>query len=566
MLTSSLVYVAGQIPLDPSSMLVLDKDIPKSLITSVVGCDDTALSEPLGEKKEIETTHGGQSDVVVSISPAPAVTEFPSALMDTLSVHLALSLRHAARVLGPLNSSLDRSLGCTVYLNMGVLEAEYGDIIRSAEIDIWGEVALLAERLLTDNCDEPFPGKDSSLLRRVNADGDEDSDQESEEGITQTAQCRPPPVLVIGVSGIPRDCLLEAEVLSFTELLPKSDFTSSINTYLMQLTSNTQKSASLVVCDDDMSANKSARPSNSCLELLDDLNPDKWPVWYRAQAIHEDFRAENCDSPVAPGTDMYSHEERTSASRSSDSNCKRAVYAIVDVSPTLLEPYTDGSSGSGSSVIFSNPHSSPHGILVSTVRATECSRCVCSGFADVSLRSAESSSSKKEFASLVEENFTLEKFDNDLTMAGNGGKCKEGDNGVLDRAIDLLFLSIFQQMKKAALGVTDLRTLRVYYDPSSRGAVLGNVESAGVERECIRSTVVSYGEVEVSCIRAAEAIFGVQGNAFPLLILPVAQLSVVTSPLPLQLAAFSNGIPIVSANFLFIDLRQIKSETWINGH
>ena len=68
MLTSSLVYVAGQIPLDPSSMLVLDKDIPKSLITSVVGCDDATLSEPLGEKKEIETTHGGQSDVVVSIS------------------------------------------------------------------------------------------------------------------------------------------------------------------------------------------------------------------------------------------------------------------------------------------------------------------------------------------------------------------------------------------------------------------------------------------------------------------------------------------------------------------
>lgn len=701
-LTDSLVYVAGQIPLNPSSMSCIEDD-------NIVGINQVNGQE---EFRNIEVKSESMDSVMAK-------------LMDSLSVQLVLSLRHAARILGPLNSSLNRCLGCTVYLNMDMLEKKYGlrlkDLISgnirntcsssdsnlsnsssdcnskhtAGESDMnvchsrdkesifsqwsgWGILSDLTQRLLNNNCMETIPGVVTT--KRVNADGDSDSDIDSDEENMEIEGDRTDsgsmagasknrdgsrndvllPVLVVGVRGIPRDCLLEIEVTSLTDLLPLGGFISSVSNYQMQLSPHTSSirlksglyndscdskdinsfdstaSAEILEVGGEKDGSTSCPSDIQCqlgigsgtgsgsgsgtglsVDQLDDLDPDFWPVWYRVQentpkgkkvdeSVTDSRTAVAADGVTDLGSHIKSKQQKT------ELPCD--IY-------TILRSKVHASASSGRGDIL-NDHlctdrncdipstvEALQRVLVSTVRATECNRCVCSGFGNVYLRESRMDqknvlkelSEERPLESDLVERIDVESGVGDGTKADqdSGERClmnedikSSGVESTVQQAANLLFLSVHQQMVSAALNIPDLRTFRVYYQPSN---ISLNKRHPGEEEVMIKSENSNAEEkeeegvinmqnvgpkilfkndekccesaVEEACLSAIESVFGVPSDTFPLLLIPVTQLAAVEPCIEKSSKhTKATSTPLLSAQFLFISLIQIKSETWIRGH
>ena len=153
-------------------------------------------------------------------------------------------------------------------------------------------------------------------------------------------------------------------------------------------------------------------------------------------------------------------------------------------------------------------------MLIANVRTVQSSRCVCSGFISVSLRLSAACSPIEP--SVMGENFP---------------------RNVLEAAADLLFLGVAHQMASTCMTVDALRTLRVYYQPDQTMAE-SSVQEA-LQHSCHRILHVAVPFILVPAIHILR-----DGDAS----LPICD------------------TPLLCANFLFIDLLQVKSEIWIAGH
>jgi enamine deaminase RidA (YjgF/YER057c/UK114 family) len=160
-------------------------------------------------------------------------------LQRTVLMQLALCLRHVARVLAPLGASLRRTLSCTVYLNADKLQECVKTRLGPApgtvlEVDA---VQWLATKLCTvDDVLRLLAAVDAAECGGSgNDDGENDGENDSDDSdddarATSGGSGRPedghdpPPVAVVFVRGIPRDCLVEVEVVAASEALPLSAF------------------------------------------------------------------------------------------------------------------------------------------------------------------------------------------------------------------------------------------------------------------------------------------------------------------------------------------------------
>jgi hypothetical protein len=574
-LADSLIYLAGQIPLDPSTMTVL--------VPSLGPKRDGPSRNEQEQGQEL-----GQDGRLIPRSPRTASAP---GLMDALKVQLCLSLRHAARVLEPLNSNLRRTLSCTVYVNIGVIHDTYGSSVfplsvlspgtdtgeiggcgsisnhsecsssssssssssrsNSGTISAWSgwsEIAALAERLLDCNCREPIGGKAARRPKSGNLDADGEEDSDSEDGMTGPRGA--PlllPVLVLGVRGIPRDCLVEVEIVTHSELLPARSFTTDHREYHLPLPLSVR--AGLDTVPDSSNRNDASEPSETSTaaashivetctahahtsslgedggENEDDLDSDLWPIWHRDQtntgantnALSGDFTQRSVTG-TRPGSVLGAEVFSSSSSSSSSSarrpvqdrmNCtrqqssdvvRRPLYGVLTSAP--CDSFNALALGDGGTVLLAN------------VRTVQSSRCVCSGFVTISLRLAVKC--PPEETSATSEN-----------ILRNG----------LEAAADLLVLGVAQQMASACVTADDLRTLRVYYQP----------DDSTSERR-VRDALL------LSCDRILHV-------AVPFILVPATHiLRDQDATLP------SLDTPLLSANFLFIDLLQVKSEMWIAGH
>ena len=102
-----IVFVAGQIPLDPSNMMIITE------------CD--ASSSVFNDNKPIINLFFNQ---------------------------LSLSLRHASRVLNTLNSCLKRSLTCLVYINQSFINQINKDMHKT----FYSQSRSLVNLLMNNDC------------------------------------------------------------------------------------------------------------------------------------------------------------------------------------------------------------------------------------------------------------------------------------------------------------------------------------------------------------------------------------------------------------------------------
>jgi hypothetical protein len=358
-LANSLIYVAGQIPLNPSSMEVYVPSLP-ALPPLPPNITTSSSPPPLNPTSAATSSSTASVTASVLTSTVPAAvcsrnseiiipidtvsTVYPSKsikldrLLESLRLQLTLCLRHVARVLDPLNSSLRRSLGCTVYLNMDVIERDYnqsvsvnsggssdggdgGDGRDGRDANLldgwvgWSELSSLAGQLMACNCNETIPDLDSKSNRNTGdiEDSDEsDSDYDYEDtgggmvGHDQKPGYRNLPVLIVGVKGIPRDCLVEAEVVSFSNMMPLSSFVSNQCIYHLPVVPSTASralhstAASKTTVDIEAHAERQVNGVGG--SHGDDLDTDLWPIWHRVDACpsipHNDL------PPAIPRNDL----------------------------------------------------------------------------------------------------------------------------------------------------------------------------------------------------------------------------------------------------------------------
>ncbi len=134
-----------------------------------------------------------------------------------LQVQIALACRHVQRVLEVVGSSLQRALSCTVFLNTDKLtvcraQGDSGAAAGMCGAD-WESVRDLVLALLRSNCHAAsVPAGGAS---EGEEEGSEECDSDSDEGSESRLQAdRMFPVAVVGVSGLPRDALVEVEVVA----------------------------------------------------------------------------------------------------------------------------------------------------------------------------------------------------------------------------------------------------------------------------------------------------------------------------------------------------------------
>jgi len=214
----ALVFVAGQIPLDPATMTVwTPSDALLATATATTGPPPAADPDP----------------------DQPLRDDVCTALQRTVLMQLALCLRHVARVLAPLGASLRRTLSCTVYLNADKLQECVATRLGPApgagrDVDA---VRWLATKLCTvDDVLRLLAAVDAEECGGSgNDDGENDGENDSDDSDDDARAISggsgrpeeghvPPPVAVVFVRGIPRDCLVEVEVVAASEALPLSAF------------------------------------------------------------------------------------------------------------------------------------------------------------------------------------------------------------------------------------------------------------------------------------------------------------------------------------------------------
>ena len=170
-----LVLVAGQIPLNPGTMTVH----PPGLSLAAAG---------------------------------------PADLLSALTVQLSLSFQHAQSVLATVQSGLSRALQVTVYVNLGprgcaLLAGRLALVARRAAVllrDQWSGLHAGAEGGSGDTDSDIDSDSDDDCGSED--DGSGKGDKKAGRGVGR-ASC---PVLVLGVTGLPRDCLVEVEVCAAT--------------------------------------------------------------------------------------------------------------------------------------------------------------------------------------------------------------------------------------------------------------------------------------------------------------------------------------------------------------
>lgn len=171
LLMDMFVYVSGQIPLNPATMTIWNPE-PKNILSNVLQ-------------------------------------------------QLALCLRHSTRVLTSLNSKLKLVTLCTVYLNVEKLQ-EHGYID-------WLIIQNFVREIIVNNCCEKvISQEEAAWSRSIDTYGNADSEDENDE----KEKSHNPPIVVIGVKGIPRDALVEVEVSAMTRTLKEEDLESSCFTII----------------------------------------------------------------------------------------------------------------------------------------------------------------------------------------------------------------------------------------------------------------------------------------------------------------------------------------------
>jgi hypothetical protein len=524
----------------------------------------------------------------------------------------------------------------------------------------WSELSLLAEQLMACNCNETIPDLGSESNRNTgdieDSDDSDNSDDDYEDtsggrvGRDQKHGYRNLPVLIVGVKGIPRDCLVEAEVVSFSNMMPLSSFASNQGIYHLPVVPSTASRAlhSTAASDTTLDSEASAERQVHGIDGSngDDLDTDLWPIWHRVDACP----SIPCNDlpPSIPRNDLppsvsVSRSDSGSGSGSGSSNeglcedspspshkgviensCPSAAHPAPDLDLTTdtdsIPEYTIHVSSPASTLSSHQRDLSEQegaAVLVASIRTTQCSRCVCSGFSSVSLhgkmdgfedKKGESEGAWKGYVKGEGEegegkNVGERKQDGDdrskMETDKNNVKAEFKDDGialsVYQQGADLLIFTVKERMLAAGMTMADVRTLRVYYQRdslvdlttsasprSSRSVQQGGCEDgggdgeAGVDMMGVEGRGVDAdvdagidedvgvdrieGKIENALMQAARRAFGEHHN-MPVILIPVVQLAS-----PMDTLAETPGRPLLACSFLFINLLQVKSEMWVGGH
>eukprot|EP01034_Spumella_vulgaris_P025830 gene25830-32326_t len=124
---------------------------------------------------------------------------------DLLNAQLTLACRHVSRALEVQSSSLRNTLNCTVFVNTTAVRC--GDA--GEQSLLFDDIQRLVLRLLQTNCESGATMQQSASGDGESDDGQSDEEEEEEE---ESPYAKLLPVMVIGVSGLPRDALVEVEV------------------------------------------------------------------------------------------------------------------------------------------------------------------------------------------------------------------------------------------------------------------------------------------------------------------------------------------------------------------
>ena len=188
-LADAMVLAAGQIPLDPGTMSLLP--------------DSSAA------------TTGGASSMFAGL---------PAKLLP----QLLLSLRHAQRVLEASGGTLHAALLVTVYVNIAAMTdspASHGQLSR---IFICAMQAFVSAFLATNGKCSPADAKKERSEDALVSDSDADGDSSSVEWEHHSGQLEHalalPAVVVIGVSGLPKNAAFEVEIAAATTALPAAAY------------------------------------------------------------------------------------------------------------------------------------------------------------------------------------------------------------------------------------------------------------------------------------------------------------------------------------------------------
>eukprot|EP01032_Pedospumella_encystans_P019480 gene19480-22147_t len=237
----SLIFVAGQIPLNPADMKLFDpaeglrtlssdlRDSIRTLVfpTTTAVADASVASVASGGGEDLE------SSTLVVDDVDPTQGQLSSVALNVF-VQVTLCLRHAHRVLQVLNSSLSRTLACTVYVNATALQALGGALVDSAitgssPTDSKKNCLISEEQLQVfvrkvlwqmDRADTAVElNKTKKEQEGEGSDDEEFSVDENEDDSQQQDDDYPAskayPVLIISTSGLPRDALVEVEIAAF---------------------------------------------------------------------------------------------------------------------------------------------------------------------------------------------------------------------------------------------------------------------------------------------------------------------------------------------------------------
>eukprot|EP01038_Epipyxis_sp_PR26KG_P013110 gene13110-17574_t len=255
---NSLIFVAGQIPLNPATMQLIS--IPNS-----------------------SNNNSSKQD-------------FINIIKRKIKLQLLLSLLHVARVLSTLESSLPRSLSCLLYVNIPQIMIEF-EIITGQLVDessfnndfnhnnlFFNELMNIVRIALWKNCNETIVTNQTNNNNHYNSnvnynqiDLNDLSDQEEEDNLHNNKHeinIHPPcPINIIGVSNIPRNALVEVELIGFKHQTLSSDkFTYSIekNKILCENMDNNNEGREMLPAENSMtkSVELELELNNNMMKLL----------------------------------------------------------------------------------------------------------------------------------------------------------------------------------------------------------------------------------------------------------------------------------------------------------
>lgn len=281
------------------------------------------------------------------------ISSSPSAvvgwLQHALPSQLQLSLRNASRVLRVSDSCLPRALFCVVYINVGLLGDDDDWVLDALH---WKQVAALVRQVVQSDRFETegneFQSASSErnqqrgeggehglhwqntrtfdVVDDIDADSGSDSDDEvGKSGIEATSL----PVLIVGVSGIPRDSLVEVEIAASTKSLEIELFEQ----YLVS--SDDRASHPALLCEGE--EKETGRIDGGGRRIGDLPSVSSWPLWRPGPHTSE--------SKLSPGQPLAPEPTSTRAP------------AIGDVAPMKYQ-----------------------------AQSTLCARCVAAGFCQVFVR------------------------------------------------------------------------------------------------------------------------------------------------------------------------------------